>query len=462
MWLFNEAEAIVDCEPCEEEAGTDSIEVPAHRRKRGGRKALPPELPRIDIVHELPEPERICVHDGAELEVIGDSVTEQLDIIPAQVRVIRHIRRKYACPCCDGTIRTAPMPAQPIPKSRVSPGLLAFIITNKYVDALPLYRQEQIFDRIGVEVSRTNLANWVIRAGKLVQPLINLMRDRLLACGYIQMDETTVQVLKEPGKPAQSKSYLWVQRGGPPDHPLILYDYDPSRSQSVPLRLLEDYKGYLQTDGYAGYEAVGAWPEVIQVGCFAHARRKFHEATRGQSKKRKSSIAWRGMQFIQSLYGIERQYKDAKPEVRYQARQDQARPILTEMRSWLDEVLPQVPPTTLTGKALNYLHSQWQKLIRYLDDGRLYIDNNWVENAIRPFVIGRKNFLFCDTVSGAQASANLYSLIETAKANGMEPYAYLRRVFTELPGTNTVEEIEALLPCPVDPDNTDKVNNAAA
>jgi transposase len=464
MWLFNEAEAIADAEPCGEEAEADTgtIEVPAHRRKRGGRKVLPPELPRIEVIHELPMSERTCAHDGAELEIIGESVTEQLDIIPAQVRVIRHIRRKYACPCCDGTILTAPLPAQPIPKSRVSPGLLAYIITNKYVDALPLYRQQQIFDRLGVEISRSNLASWVIQAGRLVQPLINLMRDRLLAGGYIQMDETTIQVLKEPGKTAQSQSYLWVQRGGPPEHPLILYDYDPSRSQSVPKRLLDGFEGYLQTDGYAGYEAVGAWPKVIQVGCFAHARRKFHEATRGQSKKRKSTIAWRGMKYIQALYGIEREVKDAKPEVRYQARREKANPILAEMRAWLDEVLPQVPPTTLTGKALNYLHSQWPKLDRYLDDSRLYIDNNWVENAIRPFVVGRKNFLFCDTVSGAHASANLYSLIETAKANGREPYAYLRQVFTELPGAKTVEQIEALLPCPVHPENTENVKNAAA
>ena len=451
MRLFNEAESIVDEEALKGEAEADSntIEITAHRRKRGGRKPIPPEYPRIEVVYELSESERLCPHDGSELKVIGEVATEQLDIIPAKVQVIRHIRKKYACPCCDGAIKTASMPAQPIPKSQASPGLLAYIITNKFVDALPLYRQEQIFDRIGVELSRANLANWVIQAGQLVQPLINLMRDVLLAYDYVQMDESTVQVLKEPGKAPQSKSYIWVQRGGPPDAPLVLYDYDPSRSQDVPLRLLEDYKGYLQTDGYAGYDPVGAKPGIIQVGCFAHARRKFHEATKGQSKKRKSTIAWRGLKFIQRLYEIEREYRDAKPEVRYQARREQAQPILTEMREWLDQVLPQVPPTTLTGKALNYLYNQWPKLIRYLDDGRLHMDNNLVENAIRPFVVGRKNFLFCDTVRGAHASSNLYSLIETAKANGMEPYRYLRCVFTELPKAQTVEAIEALLPMKV-------------
>lgn len=462
MRLFNEAEAIVDHEDGDNDTDADTIAVPAHRRKRGGRKPFPPAIPRIEVVYELSEPERVCPHDGSELKVIGEIATEQLDIIPAKVQVIRHIRRKYACPCCDGTILTAPMPAQPIPKSRVSPGLLAYIITNKFVDALPLYRQEKIFERIGVELPRTNQAHWVIRAGQLVQPLINLMRDRLLAYDYLQMDESTVQVLKEPGKAPQSKSYIWVQRGGPPGNPLILYDYDPGRSQDVPLRLLEGYEGYLQTDGYSGYDPVGAQPDVIQVGCFAHARRKFNDAIKGQSKKRKSTIAWRGLKLIQKLYEIERQYKDAKPEARYRARQDQAKPILTEMREWLDEVQPQVPPETLTGKALTYLHNQWPKLIRYVDDGRLRIDNNLVENAIRPFVVGRKNFLFCDTVTGANASTNLYSLIETAKANGLDPYQYLRDVFTKLPAAGTVEEIEALLPYPADPDATENVNRAVA
>jgi len=243
------------------------------------------------------------------------------------------------------------MPNQPIPKSRVSPGLLAYVVVNKFVDALPLYRQEQIFGRIGIEVSRANLANWVIKAGQLVQPLINLMRDKVLDYDIIGMDETRVQVLKEPGKTPQSQSYLWVQRGGPPEQPLILYDYGPSRAQSVPERLLAGYQGYLQTDGYAGYEAVGAQPEVIQVGCFAHARRKFDEALKAQSKK-KTGHAWRGFKLIQKLYRIERQFTDAKPEVRYQARQEQARPVIDKMRDWLNGALIEVPPASLTGKAL--------------------------------------------------------------------------------------------------------------
>jgi transposase len=286
----------------------------------------------------------------------------------------------------------------------------------------------------------------MIQAGCLVQPVINLLRDRLLAYDILQMDETTVQVLKEAGKTAQSKSYLWLQRGGPPDQPVILYDYDPSRSQAVPTRLLEGYRGYLQTDGYAGYNAAVALNELTHVGCMAHARRKFSEAVKAQGKKKKRGKAHQGLALIQKLYRIEKHTRTLTPEARHEHRQRHAAPILKDLRRWLDEALPQAPPTSATGNALNYLHNEWNKLIAYLEDGRLEIDNNGAENAIRPFVVGRKNWLFSTSVQGVKASANLYSLIETAKANGLEPYAYLRYLFTELPKATTVEAIEALLP----------------
>jgi transposase len=286
----------------------------------------------------------------------------------------------------------------------------------------------------------------MIQAGLLIQPLINLLRDRLLAYDILHMDETTVQVLKEPGKTAQSKSYLWVQRGGPPDQPIILYDYDPSRSQSVPMRLLDGFTGYLHTDGYAGYNAAVVANGLTHVGCMAHARRKFSEAVKAQGKKKKHGKAHQGLALIQKLYRVEKQAQTFTPQVRHEHRQQQAQPILEKLRTWLDESLTQVPPTSATGKALHYLHHEWPKLIRYLDDGRLAIDNNGAENAIRPFVVGRKNWLFSASVKGVKASANLYSLIETAKANGLEPYAYLRYLFTELPKAETIEAIEALLP----------------
>jgi len=262
----------------------------------------------------------------------------------------------------------------------------------------------------------------------------------------LKMDETPVQVLKEPGKTAQSKSYLWLQRGGPPDQPVVLYDYDPGRGAAVPKRLLDGFKGYLQTDGYDGYNAAVAVNGLTHVGCMAHARRKFSEAVKAQGKKKQRGNAHRGLALIQKLYRVEKQSRKLTPEERHAHRQQHARPILDELRAWLDKALLQVPPTSATGKALNYLNNEWDKLIRYLDDGRLEIDNNAAENAIRPFVVGRKNWLFSTSVKGVKASANLYSLIETAKANGLEPYVYLRHVFTELPKADTVEAIEALLP----------------
>jgi hypothetical protein len=292
----------------------------------------------------------------------------------------------------------------------------------------------------------------MIKAGALIQPLINLLQDRLLSADILQMDETPVQVLKEPGKTAQSKSYLWVQRGGPPQKPIVLYHYDPGRGAEVAKRLLEGFSGYLQTDGYAGYHAAVAVHGLTPVGCMAHARRKFMEAVKAQGRNKKRGKAHRGLTLIQKLYRIEKRARQLSPEDRYQQRQQQAKPLLDEIRAWLDQVLPQVPPTSATGKALHYLHNEWSKLVRYLDDGRLEIDNNAAENAIRPFVLGRKNWLFSDSVHGVKASANLYSLIETAKANRLEPYAYLRYLFTELPKAHSVEQIEALLPENVDPD----------
>ena len=445
--LFDEAESTAD--KTVEMDAEESVTVSSHRRKTGVRKPLPERLERIDIIHDLPESERRCEHDGRTLKEINDVISEQLDIVPARIQVLRHIRKQYACDCGQ-CIKTAPLPAQPIPKSMASPGLLAHVTVSKYQDGLPLYRQETILKRIGIELPRATLANWMIKAGTLVQPLINLIRDRLLDYDIIQMDETPVQVLNEAGRRAQTKSYLWVQRGGPPDGRVILYDYDPSRGGAVPERLLADYAGYLQTDGYDGYNAAVAANAIVALGCMAHSRRRFDEAVKAQGKNKRRGKAWRGLALIQKLYRVEKQARTMTSDERYAHRFEHATPIINEMREWLDQALPQVPPKNATGKALTYLNGQWDKLTRYLEDGRLEIDNNRCENAIRPFVIGRKAWLFSDSVAGVKASANLYSLIETAKAHGLEPYAYLREVFVKLPAATTVEAIEALLPGNID------------
>lgn len=454
IWLFNEAEATVPEADPEEEAD-DSVFVEAHTRKKRGRKPLPDWIPRVEILHDLPDEEKVCGEDGTALERIGEEVSEQLEFIPAKLRVLRHVRPKYACPTCRMGIHTAPLPPQPIPKSLASPTLLAHVAVSKYADGLPLYRQETMFQRLGIDLPRSSLAHWMVKTGELVQPLVNLLRDDLLASGFVQCDETRYQVLKEPGKAATSQSYLWVQLA--PEPGVVLYDYDASRSAEVPKRLLAGFEGFLQTDGYEGYGAIGQEPSITHVGCWAHARRKFDEALKAQrssaKKKRslKESKALQGLAFIQKLYKIERQIREKPPDEIHRIRQERSRPVMEKLRGWLTEAIPRVPPQSLTGKALAYLDGQWPKLIRVLEDGRLPLDTNRVENAIRPFVVGRKNWLFADTVRGAQASANLYSLIETAKVNGVEPFAYLRYVFAELPVATTLEDVETLLPRNVDP-----------
>jgi transposase len=450
LGLFNEAEQLVDKDAQEEAL----IKVPSHTRAKGGRRRLPAWMPREEILHDLPEEEKICAHDGEALVEIGRETSEQVEFIPATARVLVHVRPKYGCPRCKTGVRIAPMPPQPIPKSVASPSLLAYVAVSKYADALPLYRQKGILERIGIDVSRATLAAWMIKMGVLVQPLINLMREELLESGFVQCDESRYQVLKEPGKTAESLSYIWVQRATAHGHPIILYEYDRSRSAEVPKGLFEGYEGILQTDGYEGYGAIGREPGIIHAGCWAHARRKFTDALKvggknrkkGAKRSKKQSKAEAGLRFIQKLYVIEREVKDVLPEERVRVRQARSLPILADLRKWLDASLGAVVPQSLTGKALAYLNSQWPKLVAVFEHGEVPLDTNLVENAIRPFAIGRKNWMFADTVHGAEASANLYSLVETAKANDLEPWAYLERVFEQIPSAETLEDLDVLLP----------------
>ena len=340
--------------------------------------------------------------------------------------------------------------------TKASPGLLAFITTSKYVDGLPLYRLSKQFARIAVDIPRQTMARWMVQSGDVLQPVINLMRERLLEGDYIHCDETTVQVLEEPGKSAQSKSYMWVQVSGTPEQPVVLFDYDPSRSAQVPKRLLDGFSGYLQTDAYSGYNDVVRDFRLTRVLCFAHARRHFVEeafwdfgAARGIVVKEHHRLLT-ALSYLHTIYTFERRIRGRPPDERYDVRQKEIRPVLERLHAWAKTTRPKVAPKTPLGKALAYLLEHWDGLIRFLDDGRLEVDNNRAENAIRPFTLGRRAWLFSATVEGAKASASLYSLVETAKANGLEPYAYLRHLFTELPKAQTVEAIEALLPWHVD------------
>ena len=447
--LFDEAEVLAADTTESQDIAPIPPEVPASSttpktKARGKRAPLPTDLPRVGIVHDVPEAERSCPC-GTPMVVIGQQVSEQLDIVPMQIRVLRHVRNTYGCPSSVHAPITAALPPQPLPKSNASPDFLSMLLIVKYIDGLPLARFEHVLNRHGVKVPRQTLARWVIGAAALLQPLHNLMRDTLFDGPFMHMDETVVQVLKEKDKSPTSNSYMWVQAGGSPGQPVVIYDYDPSRSGAVPIRLLLDYQGYLMTDGYAGYNALAETKGIEHLVCWAHVRRKFVEATRVQAKGKKGR-ADEAVALIGKLYGIERDNKEADDAVRLMARQSESLPILAQLREWLNKTRPAVVPNSALGRALSYMHDYWGKLIRYTERGDLPIDNNRCENAIRPFVIGRKAWLFSDTPAGAHASAVIYSLLQTAKANGHEPYAWLRRVMRDLPAAKTVEEIEALLP----------------
>ena len=450
--LFDEAEGLAQSSTAEQDLATlppptvPPVEptAPAKRPARGKRRALSAELERVDVVHDVPEAERTCPC-GTPMVEVGCDISEQLDIVPMQVRVLRHVRKRYGCPGSLHAPVTAALPPQPLPKSNASADFLAMLLVVKFIDGLPLARFEYVLDRHGVPVPRQTLARWVIGASQLLQPLHNLLRDHLTDGAFIHMDETVVQVLKEDGKTPTSTSYMWVQTGGPPDKPVVLFDYDASRSGAVPVRLLDGYRGYLMTDGYDGYNALAKTDGINHLACWAHVRRRFVDAARVQPKGRRA-LADDAVALIGKLYGIEREHKDATEAARLLARQQHSLPALARLRAWLDQTLPGVTPKSALGTALAYLQKYWHRLTRYTERGDLPIDNNRCENAIRPFVVGRKAWLFSDTPAGAHASAVIYSLLQTAKANGVEPYLWLRRVLRELPAATTVDEVEALLP----------------
>lgn len=442
--LFDEIEVLASKTPAEsDEEQLDLIEVASHKKSKPKRKKLPKELPREKVIIELPEAERFCPHDGTALKVMGSEISERLDVIPLQMKVIETERVTYACPCCESFMKTAPPAPSIVPKGLPTAGTLAFIATNKFCDGLSLYQTENIFKRNGVEISRGSMAHWMIKAHASAQPILNLFEDEILASSYLQMDETWTQVLKEEGKKPQTKSFMWIR--GTPDvkNPIVLFEYDPTRRAIVAERLMQDFKGHLQCDGYAGYDILEKNKNIILLGCMAHGRRKLRDATK---VSKKANVAKHALKLVQKLYRVEDEVEGKPPNEVYKVRQEKAVPLLAALKEWVEKNVHRVPPQSPTGKALNYLRNQWIYLERYVEDGRLHIDNNFIENKIRPFAVGRKRWLFSDTVAGANASAGLYSLVETAKANNLEPYKYLRHLFEKLPLAKELCDYEALLP----------------
>ena len=458
--LFDEGES-TDGELRPSSAQT-TVAVAAHTRTKQGRKPLPADLPREEVVHDIPESDKICTC-GEPLVRIGEETSEKLEIIPAQIKVIRHIRPKYACKKCEGleseqAVKIAPVPPQIIPKSIATPGLLAYVLVSKFCDAIPFYRQEKQFARIGVELPRGDFCHWTVQTALQCDPLIEIFLDQIRAGPVAQMDETRVQVMNEVGRADSAQSFMWVIRGGPPGKPVIVYRYHPSRSASIPLQYLSGYKGHLQTDGYEGYTEIGSLPGIVHVGCWAHARRKFDEAAKSSKKP---GSAHEALGRIAKIYRVERDLRaqQLSPEQFLQNRKEQVLPILQDFKQWLQTRSFQVPPSALLGKAVNYALNEWEKLLRYLDSPYLTPDTNLIENAIRPFVIGRKNWLFSGSPRGAHASATLYSLIETAKANGIEPYRYLRYLFMKLPLVQSKDEYDRLTPQHLDPKDFESLSS---
>ena len=445
--LFDEVEleqAIADIDALlPDELLTEAAVAAKKTRKRG----FSPSLTRVRVELTLTDAEKT----GA-VRTFFTKVKEELEYIPAQLNVLEYWQEKAVFSGVNGDdyIIAAQRPVHPLGKCFASTPLLANIMVSKYADGLPLYRQESILKRSGHAVSRSNMAHWMIRLEDVLKPLMTLMRESQNASDYLQMDETRIQVLKEDGKTAQSDKWMWVTRGGPPSQPCVLFEYDPSRAGLVPERLLHGFSGTLQADGYAGYNLVCKNQNLNRIGCWDHVRRKFIEAEKAvdktNTKKVKTSKADVAISKIRKLYLIEKKIQHLEPAEKQRLRQELSIPVLNDIKQWLDKNVSKMVKKSLTRNAMEYALNQWETLTGYCDDGHLNISNVLAENAIRPFAVGRKAWLFADTTRGANASGTCYSLIETAKANNLEPYAYILHILNHIGAADTLGEIEALLP----------------
>ena len=430
----------------------DTEEIKSYKRKKPGRKAIDPNIPREERIIDIPEEEKTCAC-GEKLTRIGEETSEKLHIIAPRIFVERIIRPKYACRCCEGTedeeepaIRIAPVEPSIIPRSIASPSLLSTIVIQKFEDHLPYYRQEKQFERIGVTISRQDMSNWQQKAYNALGPLFALLKETVKSGPVIQMDETTVQVMGEEGRLDTQKSYMWLARGGPPGKTVVLYEYRQTHGAYHAKAFLEGYSGYLQTDGYEGYDsAIRGMPGIVHVGCFAHGRRYFFEASKATKKHHSAE---EGIKHIRRLYRLEEELRSQQldAEAFLAERKARAGPMLSDFKEWLLKRKGEVLTSSLLGKAINYSLSQWDKMTAYLESPYLTPDNNACENAIRPFVLGRKNWLFCKSPEGAESSCGMYSLIETAKQNGLVPINYLTALFQKAPLAFSNDAWQKLLP----------------
>ncbi len=451
-FLFNEAEVFSAAD--KEEAENVTV-VAAHKRHKKHEYTLdniPEEIPKERVEHRLEGEDLVCPQCGDIMTEIGTGVVNKLKIIPAQTIVEQHVYYTYACRNCNKEDIETPVVKVPkekniIPGSFATPEAIAHIMTQKFVMGSPLYRQEQEINRKGIHLSRQTMSNWILKATEdYLAPVYEQLHKELLTRDVLHADETTLQVLHEPGRKPQGDSYMWLYRtSGDTNMPIVLYEYQPGRGAKHPKEFLAGYKGYLHTDGYQGYHSL---PENITVvGCWAHLRRKFDEAVKSLPKgKVKGSSASQGLTYCNLLFGIEQEIADKTPEERHKERLEQAKPILDAMFAWANSRT--AAPKSALGKAFHYLKEQWPYLTNYLKDGRLEISNNRAERSIKPFVIDRKNFLFANTPKGATGSAIMFSLIQTAIENGLDPYKYLTWLLKQAKEADLTdaETVKKLLP----------------
>jgi len=419
-----------------------STRTDSKRRSRPARKPLPEDLPR-EVVTHLP-PHSNCPDCGGALRQFGEDVSEQLERIPASFKVIRHVRPKFACPGCESVVE-APAPARPIDRGLPGPALLAHVLVSKYADHQPLYRQSQIYAREGVDLDRSTLAGWVGAASELLTPLVDQIRKHVLAAAKIHADDTPVPVLA-PGNGKTRTGRLWTyvrddRPAGFSTAPAVWFVYSEDRKGEHPKRHLKDFKGALQADAYSGFHHLYGDGTIYEVACWAHTRRKFHDIHVVHA----SPTTTEALARIGALYGIEEQIRGKPAELRCSVRQDRAKPLLDELRQWMETKLRSLSTKSETAGAIRYALSHWRALTRYVDDGLLEIDNNAAERALRAVAIGRKNYLFMGADSGGQRAASLYSLIGTAKLNGLDPAFYLRTVLAMI-AEHPINRIEELLP----------------
>jgi transposase len=455
--LFNEAEALDAVKPSVPEPTVEEITYKRKKKQKGHREEMLKDLPVEVVEHKLPEEEQVCDVCGGDMHEMSVEITREIEIIPPQVKVIEHRRSVYACGDCERNeittpVITAPMPKRTLPGSIASAATIAHVMTQKYMFGVTLYRQETYWKQLDIEISRQTMANWLILASsRWLSIIFERMHQLLLLHDIIHADETGLQVLHEPGRAADSESFMWLYRTGREGPPIVLFEYQTTRARKHPQKFLQGFKGYLCTDGYQSYEGL---PDIINVACLAHARRKWDEALKSLPKEVRDApcAAKEGLNFCNRLYSVEHEFEDTSPEERNEGRLKKSKPILEEFYKWLKHQRPRITPKSTTGKAVNYCLNQWEKLNGYLLDGRLYCDNNISERSIKGFVISRKNFLFCNTPNGATASAMIYSVIETSKANNLKPLEYLTYLLKMLPNVDVKDQsvLDLLMPWSVD------------